>query len=66
MQPVNMAPAAVTARLRRVDELRDLCRALAGPRLKYPFRTTAEREAATLLLRPAMEKRGTAGAEGGG
>jgi len=36
MSKIDMSPQAVTNRLRRVDELRDLCRTLAGPRLKYP------------------------------
>ncbi len=36
MSKIDMSPKAVTKRLRRVDELRDLCRTLAGPRLKYP------------------------------
>ena len=36
MTKIDMSAEAVTGRLRRVDELRDLCRVLAGPRLKYP------------------------------
>lgn len=36
MKPVDMSPQAVTRRLQQVDELRDLCVALAGPRLKRP------------------------------
>lgn len=35
--PVDMSPAAVSRRLRKVDELRELCLALAGPRLKRPW-----------------------------
>ena len=37
MKPVDMSPGAITKRLRQVDELRDLCLALAGPRLKRPW-----------------------------
>jgi hypothetical protein len=37
MKPVDMSPQAVTRRLRQVDELRELCLALAGPRLKRPW-----------------------------
>lgn len=37
MKPVDMTPEAVTRRLRQVDELRELCLALAGPRLKRPW-----------------------------
>lgn len=37
MKPVDMSPEAVTRRLRQVDELRELCLALAGPRLKRPW-----------------------------
>ena len=36
MTKIDMSPEAVIGRLRRVDELRDLCRVLAGPRLKVP------------------------------
>ncbi len=36
MKPVDMSPAAITRRLQHVDELRDLCLALAGPRLRRP------------------------------
>jgi hypothetical protein len=39
---VDYSPKAITRRLRAVDELRDLCRTLAGPRLKIPFRSEAE------------------------
>ena len=37
MKPVDMSPGAITKRLRQVDELRDLCLALAGSRLKRPW-----------------------------
>lgn len=37
MKPIDMSPEAVTRRLQQVDELRDLCLALAGPRLKRPW-----------------------------
>lgn len=37
MKPVDMSPAAITRRLRQVDQLRELCLALAGPRLKRPW-----------------------------
>ncbi|MFZ4694278.1 MAG: hypothetical protein ACOYMV_04045 [Verrucomicrobiia bacterium] len=37
MKPVDMSPAAVTLRLKQVDELREACLALAGPRLKRPW-----------------------------
>lgn len=37
MKPVDMSPEAITRRLRQVDELRELCLALAGPRLKRPW-----------------------------
>ena len=36
MNGIDMSPDAVTNLLQRVDELRELCRILAGPRLKYP------------------------------
>lgn len=37
MNAVDMSPEAVSRRLREVDELRELCLALAGPRLKRPW-----------------------------
>ncbi|MBI4026858.1 MAG: hypothetical protein HY360_17875 [Verrucomicrobia bacterium] len=37
MKTVDMSPDAVTRRLQQVDELRDACLALAGPRLKRPW-----------------------------
>lgn len=37
MKPIDMSPAAVTRRLQQVDELRELCLVLAGPRLKRPW-----------------------------
>lgn len=37
MKPIDMSPQAVTRRLLEVDELRELCVALAGPRLKRPW-----------------------------
>lgn len=43
MSKIDMSPQAVTRRLKRVDELRDLCRILAGPRLKYPQRSNIQR-----------------------
>lgn len=40
---IDMSPMAVTLRLRQVSELRNLCLALAGPRLKWDWhRTPAE------------------------
>lgn len=50
MKKVDMSPQAVTGRLRRVDELRDLCRTLAGPRLIYPCRTEVERRAVREMI----------------
>ena len=38
---VDMSPRAVTLRLRQASELRDLCLALAGPRLKWDWRRTS-------------------------
>ena len=35
MEKIDMSPVAISGRLRRVDELRDLCRTLAGSHLKY-------------------------------
>lgn len=37
MGKIDMSPQAVTQRLQQVDELRDLCLVLAGPRLKRPW-----------------------------
>lgn len=34
---IDMSPNAVTARLKRASQLRALCLALAGPRLKRPW-----------------------------
>lgn len=33
----DMSPDAITRRLKQVDELRELCLALAGSRLKRPW-----------------------------
>jgi hypothetical protein len=38
---VDRSPEAVTRRLKQVDELRRLCLALAGPRLKWDWRRTS-------------------------
>ncbi len=37
MPKPDMSPSAITRRWKQVDELRDLCLALAGPRLKRPW-----------------------------
>lgn len=37
MKTVDLSSQAVTRRLRQVDDLRALCLALAGPRLKRPW-----------------------------
>jgi hypothetical protein len=34
---IDMSPAAVSTRLKRASQLRELCLALAGPRLKRPW-----------------------------
>ena len=39
--PIDMSSRAVTTRLKRVSELRRLCLALAGPRLKWDWRRTS-------------------------
>ncbi len=49
---VDYSPKAISRRLRAVDELRDLCKTLAGPRLKYPLRTEKEKQA----VKEAFEK----------
>ena len=40
-QTIDMSPKAVSSRLRLASELRDLCLALAGPRLKWDWRRPA-------------------------
>lgn len=37
MPPVDMSPEAVDLRLKQVSDLRDVCIALAGPRLRKPW-----------------------------
>jgi hypothetical protein len=49
MKPVDMSPQAVTRRLRQVDELRDVCLALAGPRLKRPWGVPASGDAPAVV-----------------
>jgi hypothetical protein len=34
---IDMSPSAVSTRLKRASQLRELCLALAGPRLKRPW-----------------------------
>lgn len=54
----DMSPAAVTARLKRVSELRRICRALAGPR-RALIRTSGESQG------EGAEVSGTVGIQGG-
>ena len=38
---IDYSPEAIDSRLRQASELRDLCLALAGPRLKWDWRRTS-------------------------
>lgn len=42
---VDMSPQAISTRLKRVSQLRELCFALAGPRLKRPWGVPAPPQA---------------------
>lgn len=53
MNSVDMSPAAITRRLKQVDELREACLALAGPRLKRPWGVPPPRSTLELKESPA-------------
>ncbi len=57
MRRIDMSPEALTLRLRQVDELRELCLALAGSRLKRPQGADSGPEhRPASLVRPNREK----------
>jgi len=61
MKPVNMSPQAVTRRLRQVDELREVCLALAGPRLKRPWGVPAPARTAPAMKEQSPSYNATSG-----
>ena len=45
----DMSPDAITRRWKQVDELRELCLALAGSRLKRPWGVPAEQDCVSVV-----------------
>ena len=62
---VDYSPKAVTRRLCQAEELRSLCLALAGPRLKWSWRRTAPDAPMTVRESPDPYAAG-AGRDGAG
>ena len=53
MITVDMSPKAVTTRLKRVSQLRRLCLALAGPRLKREETTIMASRVTAIMVKEA-------------
>jgi len=58
---IDMSPAAVSTRLRRASQLRELCLALAGPRLKRPWGVPALPLSPPTVKEPPATYRPTSG-----